>query len=477
MQRQWELASNFAAGGIRKLAKRLFENPAQCIRELVANSYDADATSIQVILDFDNNTLNVIDDGHGMREKELKAFLIYGETTKHQKYLSPKFKRPALGRFGMNGKFAITNLAERCLIVTRNGGYESKFYVDRGQLNHGKVLSDLKTKVVTKNCDQREHGTVIYLESLSQKISTSDLVKELCRAMPNNEMRIILTVKQNGHSKEYSVNDQKIGNPKNRRTKQMSAEKKEKLLQIKDSYDRLGTLEAVGKELGVSRERIRQLLFEGNSAGLYVYRPTNEKKFEELTRKYNRQSFLREIKSLTSTSQVCRKLNINPSIFERLLQHFQVDWQGQVSEEKKLKCMKEYASIVTDLGHHPTTTEMNAKPEWRNLWCKIDRIWKSFENFRKELNIPQPKRTWPKLSILGRMLSIQKTVDKKKKKKNNIVRSLQTEGPLSHREICKKLGYSQQSTWVYLKELSDEKKVKPIGGGNKVKYEAIKGGS
>jgi ribosomal protein S14 len=46
---------------------------------------------------------------------------------------------------------------------------------------------------------------------------------------------------------------------------------RERLLELHERYRRAGTLEAVGREMGVTRERVRQLLRKGAWMGLYPY--------------------------------------------------------------------------------------------------------------------------------------------------------------------------------------------------------------
>src|SRR4249919_1059685 len=47
----------------------------------------------------------------------------------------------------------------------------------------------------------------------------------------------------------------------------------ERLQRIHKLYKELGTLEAVGKHVGLTRERVRQLLAKGRDMGLFEYKP------------------------------------------------------------------------------------------------------------------------------------------------------------------------------------------------------------
>src|SRR3989338_10149169 len=62
----WEVRGDFATVGIKKMAKRTFQELASNIEELIVNAYDADATFVQIVLDLDKRALSIIDDGSGM---------------------------------------------------------------------------------------------------------------------------------------------------------------------------------------------------------------------------------------------------------------------------------------------------------------------------------------------------------------------------------------------------------------------------
>ncbi len=145
-----ELRGDFATSGIKKMAKRTFQEVASNIEELIVNSYDADAMTVNITLDYDKNALTIADDGNGMDEKALASYVIYGESEKDASYKSPKFSRSPIGEYGIGGKLAITNLCKRCKIITRVEGKEHVFNMDKAQLDKAKYVSDIKSKVYIK---------------------------------------------------------------------------------------------------------------------------------------------------------------------------------------------------------------------------------------------------------------------------------------------------------------------------------------
>ena len=170
----WELKGDFSTTGIKKMAKRTFQELASNIEELIVNAYDADATLVQIALDSDKRTLSIIDDGSGMDEQALANYVIYGESDKTAKYKSPKFGRSPIGEYGMGGKLAITNVCNICKIVTRRDGKEHVFNMDKAQLDKAKYVSDIRSKVFTKKCASDLHGTAVYMEELTYRNIDSD---------------------------------------------------------------------------------------------------------------------------------------------------------------------------------------------------------------------------------------------------------------------------------------------------------------
>src|SRR3990167_7702372 len=75
--REWELKGDFATEGIKKMARRTFQELASNIEELIVNAYDADATLVEVVINYDKKTLSIIDNGNGMDDKSLASYVIY----------------------------------------------------------------------------------------------------------------------------------------------------------------------------------------------------------------------------------------------------------------------------------------------------------------------------------------------------------------------------------------------------------------
>lgn len=207
--KEWEIKGDFATAGIKKMAKRTFQELSSNIEELIVNAYDADATLVQVTLDYDKNALIISDDGNGMDEKSLASYVIYGESEKNSDYSSPKFGRAPIGEYGMGGKLAITNICRLCKIVTRKNGKEHMFHMNKVELDKAKYVSDIKSRVYTKDCKSDLRGTVIYMEQLEYKHVDSDrLIERFSYKMPKSQnFRIKMLIIKGGERKELEIEE------------------------------------------------------------------------------------------------------------------------------------------------------------------------------------------------------------------------------------------------------------------------------
>jgi AraC-like DNA-binding protein len=245
-----------------------------------------------------------------------------------------------------------------------------------------------------------------------------------------------------------------------------------KLRMVKELYDKCLTLERVAEQLHLTRERIRQLLNKGEKYGLFEYELNREKKFRELLTIYNRDSLIKEIKLLISPSKICLKLNIKQSEFDKLLQHFNIDYKDYRLAAAMGRCLEKYSQIVDALGYHPTTTEMNTKTEWRAVWGAIDRYWGNMEVFRKEFGIQKPIQKVSPRSIEGFRMAAEKRKAVKIKKKEQIIELFKQKGILCIQEICETLGFKRSTVQnCYIPELITEGMIKASGfKGRKYEY-------
>lgn len=101
---------------LRELGERLVGRPYIALAELVKNSYDADATTVE--LHFKNNTIEVADNGNGMDFDSFRDFWMrIGSPHKESQRTSPRFGRPLTGSKGV-GRLAVQLLGSKVTLHT-----------------------------------------------------------------------------------------------------------------------------------------------------------------------------------------------------------------------------------------------------------------------------------------------------------------------------------------------------------------------
>ena len=101
---------------IRELGERLVGKPYVALAELIKNSYDADATRVDI--DFTGDSVVVSDDGIGMTFAEFRdRWMRIGSPHKERERVSPTLHRPLTGSKGV-GRLATQLLAEQLEVTT-----------------------------------------------------------------------------------------------------------------------------------------------------------------------------------------------------------------------------------------------------------------------------------------------------------------------------------------------------------------------
>ena len=113
---------------VELFSEGLYASPNKALEELVANSFDAGARQVHVLLSSNlhdqNATIVVIDDGEGMDQEGFKQHWLIGISNKRALPALPR-DRKQIGKFGI-GKLATYVLAERLTHISkRNRKYYS----------------------------------------------------------------------------------------------------------------------------------------------------------------------------------------------------------------------------------------------------------------------------------------------------------------------------------------------------------------
>jgi hypothetical protein len=91
-----------AARIIDRLSSGLYESPAACLKELINNSYDADAKRVDIFIKPDANQIIIADDGEGLNKQEFQRhFDRISESHKRDSSDVTKSGRPKIGKIGI----------------------------------------------------------------------------------------------------------------------------------------------------------------------------------------------------------------------------------------------------------------------------------------------------------------------------------------------------------------------------------------
>ncbi|MGM7441055.1 BbrUII/HgiDII family restriction enzyme [Streptomyces tunisiensis] len=171
---------------LNHLGLNLYSNVPSVLSEVVANSYDADATEVRIDINPADDSVIVQDNGSGMTEEEVnERFLTVG----YQRRLDPHqavtpLGRRVMGRKGI-GKLSLLSIAEEVEVFTSKEGQKSALRMD---------VSDIRRQIeqsggtyyptpIDKDLVDFDRGTKIVLRKLKKGLANtaSALRKRLAR--------------------------------------------------------------------------------------------------------------------------------------------------------------------------------------------------------------------------------------------------------------------------------------------------------
>lgn len=168
-----EVGFSVDAGLIQRLGYELVGRAETAVAELIKNSYDADATAVNI--DFIESsqvggTLLVVDNGVGMTEEQLiNGFMRISSTDKVHHPTSVKYGRTKAGRKGI-GRFAAQRLGDKLTIITQTK--ESEYAIEL-TIEWNKYVIDVDLSSITfpiKRVEKdREEGTTLIIDNLRER--------------------------------------------------------------------------------------------------------------------------------------------------------------------------------------------------------------------------------------------------------------------------------------------------------------------
>lgn len=156
------------------LGINLYSNIPAVLSEVVANSWDADATN--VCIEIERDIITITDDGHGMTVGDINGkYLFVGYPRRiHNEAVTDRYKREVMGRKGI-GKLSLFSIAETVKVETfkegeKNGFVMSKRAIDK-HIEEKKEQSYEPEPLPESEIELTEDGTRIVLTDLKKRIS------------------------------------------------------------------------------------------------------------------------------------------------------------------------------------------------------------------------------------------------------------------------------------------------------------------
>ena len=261
----------------------------------------------------------------------------------------------------------------------------------------------------------------------------------------------------------------------NKKLRKLSNDKIDFSKTIFQLYKEYGTLEKVGREVGLTRERIRQILERGNRYGLFEYPIKKELISYPFLIKYfaNKEELLNELSDCSKKDEMLQTLTTDILNFNRILSHFNLNLKDIQVYSKKKKLKIQYDEYIEKIGHHPTTTEMNEDKKIRNIWIKITRYWGSMANFRQEFGYPFIKQGNPRLKENIRKWHQQRNalaILRKKSYMEIILKNLSKIGILNKKYLARECDISEQDCLSILNSMIKREDIIRLKRGAKTTY-------
>ena len=168
-----ELVMSFDPKTIQHLGIRMYSTLPPVIAELIANSHDADAENVIIILsDIDTKKeITIEDNGIGMSFTEINSkFLRIGRNRRYEEGIQKTSKgRKIIGKKGL-GKLSFFGIAHEIEISTKKGGKKNAFIMRWADIkNSNKLEYHPNILIKDETCPEEDHGTKIILRNIQRE--------------------------------------------------------------------------------------------------------------------------------------------------------------------------------------------------------------------------------------------------------------------------------------------------------------------
>lgn len=172
---------------LNHLGLHLYSNTPAVLSEVIANAWDADATTVNVHFDLEAKTITVTDDGHGMDLDDINQKYLYVGFEKRAggQTRTPSGNRLPMGRKGI-GKLSLFSIANQFEVFSRKEGCpEQSFLMDAETLKKAIQGDDpsspgiYEPKPIHFDANIRTQGTSIRIKDLKKLRLTQQTISAL----------------------------------------------------------------------------------------------------------------------------------------------------------------------------------------------------------------------------------------------------------------------------------------------------------
>ena len=158
---------------LNHLGLNLYSNTSAVISEVVANSWDADATNVAITLSED--CIVIHDDGSGMNLTDInEKYLCVGHQKRIEKAVTSKYHRSVMGRKGI-GKLSLFSIANDITILTQKDGEKNAFRMTSQSLTNAINTNGTYNpeELPIEMIEFEGNGTTIILKDLKKSRTTA----------------------------------------------------------------------------------------------------------------------------------------------------------------------------------------------------------------------------------------------------------------------------------------------------------------
>ncbi|WP_261805535.1 ATP-binding protein [Lapidilactobacillus luobeiensis] len=176
---------DYAPSAVQHLGVGLYKQLPQALAELITNAWDADATAVNLHIDYFAKKITVSDNGCGMSHAELNSNFLRVAKNRRLSQTNSKTPRGRLvtGKKGL-GKLALFGIANRIQVTSVKNGLENSFEMNFMDIKNTDEDKQYHPKAIENDSvTSEENGTTIVIDELSLKNITklSDLKRSLAR--------------------------------------------------------------------------------------------------------------------------------------------------------------------------------------------------------------------------------------------------------------------------------------------------------